>query len=431
MSKEDSGNSKSHRRSSTLDSYAIKYDCVQAQQSNINSTSPSPPPPLPALPGNAKTQPLTSAPSKAQVSGEDAPHLRGRRQNGIGQDQYEYAHTDSFSSSVRSNGRSLSPGKLSRAPGSMSTLATSLHPTTQGSAEYRSTNGSRACDPRSPSPSRSYHRILEDPDMTDASSSVYSMEELIKAIPQIHPLYVKRIAGMGSPGKSPDSFDKKPSPPKKGRFLDTFKRMAKEVADATDIKVSRRAKDSERGKRSPARVRISLGPREQSLLYCELEFILTSALDGYINSQFNAGRLDADKYKKVVDAWHQKGRPKVIGFRYDLETQLDLVFLHVQEFRFYGNRAGNFAAISGILEMMRVNARALRIRTFCQPDSVVAKQLLDSQSLLDLLGSAEQRQVQLAEIVQFFKIVLEREDNLHRAEGTRGTQQPPAVKNEH
>ncbi|CAK7267461.1 hypothetical protein SEPCBS57363_002601 [Sporothrix epigloea] len=226
----------------------------------------------------------------------------------------------------------------------------------------------------------------------------------------------------------PDSFDKKPSPPRKARFLDTFKRMAKEVADVTEIKVSRRVKDSERGRRSPARMRISLDPREQSLLYCELEFLLTTALDVYINSQFNAGRLDADKYKKVVDAWHQKGRPKVIGFRYDLETQLDLVFLHVQEFRFYGDRAGNSAAISGILEMMRVNARALRIRTFCQPDSVVAKQLLDSQSLLDLLGSAEQRQVQLAEIIQFFKIVLEREHNTQRAEGMREPHQSPAVK---
>ncbi|CAK7197763.1 hypothetical protein SEUCBS139899_000411 [Sporothrix eucalyptigena] len=224
----------------------------------------------------------------------------------------------------------------------------------------------------------------------------------------------------------PGSVDKKPkpSPPKKGRFLDTLKRMAKEVAEATDMKASRRAKGSERDRRSSTRVRISLDPREQSLLYCELEFLLTSALDGYINSQFNAGRLDADKYKKVVDSWHQKGRPKVIGFRYDLETQLDFVFLHVQEFRFYGDRAGIPAAISGILEMMRVNARAMRIRTFCQPDSVIAKQLLDSQSLLDLLGSAEQRQIQLAEIVSFFKIVLEREHTLHRAEEMRGAQLP-------
>ena len=187
------------------------------------------------------------------------------------------------------------------------------------------------------------------------------------------------------------------------------------------MKSSRRTKDADRGRRrASARIRISLNPREQSLLYCELEFLLTSALDGYINSQFNAGRLDADKYKKVVDGWHQKGRPKVVGFRYDLETQLDLVFLHVQEFRFYGDRAGVPAAISGILEMMRTNARSMRIRTFCQPDSVVAKQLLDSQGLLNLIGSADQRQIQLAEIVQFFKIVLEREHMVRDTSETAG-----------
>lgn len=201
-----------------------------------------------------------------------------------------------------------------------------------------------------------------------------------------------------------------------------------EQVDAADMKSPRRTKDNDRGRRASARMRISLNPREQSLLYCELEFLLTSALDGYINSQFNAGRLDADKYKKIVDAWHQKGRPKVVGFRYDLETQLDLVFLHVQEFRFYGNRAGVPAAISGILEAMRVNARALRVRTFCQPDSAMAKQLLDSQSLLNLLGSAEQRQIQLAEVVQFFKIVLEREHSLHNSEEGRGVHRSPTAK---
>lgn len=151
-------------------------------------------------------------------------------------------------------------------------------------------------------------------------------------------------------------------------------------------------------------------------MFCELEFILTSAIHGYINSQFNAGRLDADKYKKISDGWQQKGRPKVVGFRYDLETQLDLIHLHLLAFKFYGDRSGVPAAIGGLLEMMKVNARAMRIRTFCQPDSVIAKQLLDSQSLFNLLGCSEMRQVQLAEVVQFFKTVLEREEHFGRAD---------------
>lgn len=58
---------------------------------------------------------------------------------------------------------------------------------------------------------------------------------------------------------------------------------------------------------------------------------------------------------------------------------------------------------------MKVNARALRIRTFCQPDSVIAKQLVDSQSLCNTIGCSEAQQIAIAEIAQFFKVIVERE----------------------
>lgn len=203
---------------------------------------------------------------------------------------------------------------------------------------------------------------------------------------------------------------------KKPGFLHSLRKIAKDVTlSAKDItsSASRKSRDKEQ---KASRLTVSLDPREQSLLYCELEFLLTTALDGYINSQFNAGRLDADKYKRVVDGWQQRGRPKVVGFCYDLETQLDLIMLHSEDFRFYGKRAGLLAAVNGVLDMMRVDARAMRIRTFCQPDTVVAKQLLDAQSLFNLMGCCEQQQIQLAEVIQFFKVILEREQNYRQME---------------
>lgn len=205
--------------------------------------------------------------------------------------------------------------------------------------------------------------------------------------------------------------EKGASAQKKPGFLHNLRKIAKGVTlTAKDItsSASRKSRDKEQ---KASRLTVSLDPREQSLLYCELEFLLTTVLDGYINSQFNAGRLDADKYKRVVDGWQQRGRPKVVGFRYDLETQLDLIMLHREDFRFYGKRAGLIAAVNGVLDMMRVDARAMRIRTFCQPDTVVAKQLLDAQSLFNLIGCCEQQQIQLAEVIQFFKVILEREQD--------------------
>lgn len=98
-----------------------------------------------------------------------------------------------------------------------------------------------------------------------------------------------------------------------------------------------------------------------------------------------------------------------MGFRYDLETQLELVTLHLSDFTFFGRRQGNPAEIAGVLHSMKTNARAMRVRTFCQPDSVIAKHIVDSRSLFNLLGVSTWQQTALGEIGQFFQLILERE----------------------
>lgn len=154
---------------------------------------------------------------------------------------------------------------------------------------------------------------------------------------------------------------------------------------------------------------ISLDAREQSLLYCELEFNLTNSINDYITAELDRGHLNPDKLKKIADAWHQYGRPRVVGFRYDLETQLELIILHLEDFVFYGRRQGNPVEIDGLLHAMKTNARSMRIRTFCQPDSVIAKHLVDTQSLFNMMSVSRAQQIALAEISQFFKVIVERE----------------------
>lgn len=199
------------------------------------------------------------------------------------------------------------------------------------------------------------------------------------------------------------------SPQKKGGILDSIKKVAKELG------ASRRGRSTERAamprSRSASRPRTStsLDPREQSLLYCELEFIVSTALDAYISSQLGEGRLVAERLARIAEAWAAKGRPRVSGFRYDVETQLDLVRAHLHEFRFHGRRQGQPVEIAGLLDAMRTNARTIRIRTFCWPDPVVAKQILDAQALLSTLGSPDRTQRALAEVAQFFKVIVERE----------------------
>ncbi|KAM0514725.1 hypothetical protein ACHAPS_009324 [Verticillium nonalfalfae] len=184
--------------------------------------------------------------------------------------------------------------------------------------------------------------------------------------------------------------------------------MAKGMTESKNV---RRPREVEKDANPPKadKLAISLDPREQSLLYCELEFQVSNAIHAYITNELGHGRLDTDKLKVIANGWKGKGRPRVVGFRYDLETQLELINLHLTDFRFFGRRQGNPLEIAGLLHAMKVNARAMRIRTFCQPDSVIAKQLVDSQSLFNTIGCSDVQQVALAEIAQFFKVIVERE----------------------
>lgn len=175
--------------------------------------------------------------------------------------------------------------------------------------------------------------------------------------------------------------------------------------EETEVHQSRRSQPAVKGS-IELHGAVSLEPREQSLLYCELEFSLSVALKAYISNQLEKGHVSPDNLKKISDAWHQRGYHRVIGFGYDLETQLELISLHINEFSFHGRRQGNATEISLLLDEMKMNARNMRVRTYCQLDSTIAKHLIDSQSLFNLINATASQQIALAEIAQFFKLVI-------------------------
>ncbi|KAL7781849.1 hypothetical protein V8C37DRAFT_413944 [Trichoderma ceciliae] len=202
--------------------------------------------------------------------------------------------------------------------------------------------------------------------------------------------------------EQPGHDNNKQTTQKKIRILDGIRKIAK---DMSELHQSRRMQSIAKGSTGP-HVTVSLDPREQSLLYCELEFHLNTALNIYISQELGKGHLSPDNLKKVSDAWHQKGHTRVIGFRYDLETQLELVCLHINDFSFYGRRQGNTTEIILLLNEMKMNACNMRVRTFCQPDSTIAKHLINSQSLFNLINASRSQQIALAEIAQFFKLLI-------------------------
>ncbi|GAB1312903.1 hypothetical protein MFIFM68171_03113 [Madurella fahalii] len=248
--------------------------------------------------------------------------------------------------------------------------------------------------------------------LSGAEPMYTSSPSLAQGLPSVRKASKTLIGENGWLENTSKSAEPTTSPSRKGGFLGNLVKRAKEMVESNHTP-QRKSQNSDKPTSSKSRpssrqLAISLTPREQSLLYCELEFAIATALNDYITAEFNAGRLEADKLKRISEDWQRKGRPKVVGFRYDLETQLDLVKMHLHDFRFY-SRMTTAAGILGVVDTMRGNARVLRVRTFCQPDTVIAKQLIDSQGLFNILGVDEERQVKLAEIVGFFKAGVERE----------------------
>ncbi|PFH55524.1 hypothetical protein XA68_18117 [Ophiocordyceps unilateralis] len=221
-----------------------------------------------------------------------------------------------------------------------------------------------------------------------------------------------------------DEKQRKKAPPKKGGILGSIKKIARDMT--AEFQNSNRRLQPSTKEIHTGHVRISLDAREQSLLYCELEYHLTTALNDYIAAELDKGHLVPDNLKQVSDSWASRGRPKVVAFRYDLETQLQLVSLHVRDFDFYGRRQSSPAEVGDLLSAMETHARQMRVRTFCQPDSVIAKQLVDAQSLLNLINVSDVQQLALSEAAQFFEVIVERErdQRKHRLHLVRRTYTP-------
>lgn len=134
----------------------------------------------------------------------------------------------------------------------------------------------------------------------------------------------------------------------------------------------------------------------------EVELMLVHTGNSFLMSQFRQGRIAVDSIKKTFDFWKSKGRPIVIEFMYDQETQRDLVAVNQHNFRFHGDRAGDRAGdelrINSMLYNWKQVATSMSVRTFCNPDTIILKLLFDVEQILELLGASEAILLRLQQI---------------------------------
>jgi len=132
---------------------------------------------------------------------------------------------------------------------------------------------------------------------------------------------------------------------------------------------------------------ISITPYSQGDFYFQLELILSMETNGFLIREFYDERISIDSVKRTVDLWKQKGRTQVVGFRYDLQTQRDLIMMNTGTMHFAGITSRNQAKLFSTLAAWRVLAKEVSIRTFCQPDSVIKKHLHDAEKILELVDA--------------------------------------------
>lgn len=150
---------------------------------------------------------------------------------------------------------------------------------------------------------------------------------------------------------------------------------------------------------------VSVPPRPQSILYCELRFLLHQATDAFLRDMWSKGFLSVSRLKKIDDVYVGHGRPRVLGFFYDFETQLSLVLIHAEhaEFQFFGPKRFDRAAILSCLRAALVDARQMQVHNYCFNDTVIAKHLIDAHLLLEFFGSGPEHYGILAKCGIFFK----------------------------
>ena len=101
---------------------------------------------------------------------------------------------------------------------------------------------------------------------------------------------------------------------------------------------------------------VSLTPPEQAKLYSEVELMICATANHFLKHQQYRGRIAPVTLAKVAQGWPSKNRPQVIEFRYDQQTQRDLVLYNVKAFRFHGPDADDPIVLNSMMHAWKHEA---------------------------------------------------------------------------
>ncbi|KAJ5497146.1 hypothetical protein N7463_009133 [Penicillium fimorum] len=132
---------------------------------------------------------------------------------------------------------------------------------------------------------------------------------------------------------------------------------------------------------------ITLSTDVQSILYAEIENMITHAANEFLMKEYYDGHLSASSLNRVKRRWERMNMPGVPEFHFDQTTQYKLIIANREHLKF--GEASNGLRPYTVLRNWKKICKNMSIRTFVAPDSVIKKHIHDILDLLEILNADE------------------------------------------
>ncbi|EPE25774.1 hypothetical protein GLAREA_01686 [Glarea lozoyensis ATCC 20868] len=135
-------------------------------------------------------------------------------------------------------------------------------------------------------------------------------------------------------------------------------------------------------------LKISLLPKDQAVIYMELEFYLHQTANAFLLAQLKGARISPEAWNKVINKWRGT-HPTVKEFMYDQATQQEFIASNQRAFRFHGEHASDEVKVNAVLSSWAAIAKQMTFHTYCDGDFILWKLIHDVKQILEVLGAVD------------------------------------------
>lgn len=143
----------------------------------------------------------------------------------------------------------------------------------------------------------------------------------------------------------------------------------------------------------------------QLRLYSDLELLLITVANRYLNDEYDAGRISRSQASKCVHKWVGMGRAQFTEWNAGQLHQSQYIWEFRDQLIFFGTY--NKIQRDATLSTWSINAKEMSVRSGCNGDSQIQKHFMDSWKVLELLGGSLDEFLQMSRLhVSFHDMVV-------------------------